>query len=71
MLDCCGTLKAIGMNASQGAAFDAAEAECDMQYPPCGCAGGPTQTEDGKTVMDMSMILLLCENGACNTSASP
>lgn len=68
-IDCCGTFKAIGMNSSEVPAFTAAEAQCTSQYPACGCAGGPTQTEDGKSVQDMSMILITCDNGACNTSA--
>jgi hypothetical protein len=34
--DCCGNSVAIGINAAELADFEAAEAICDSQYPPCG-----------------------------------
>lgn len=66
-VNCCGTLTAIGLNASEQAAFDAAENTCRMQYPGCGCAQSPTTTEDGKMSMDDSLIQVDCKNGQCST----
>jgi len=67
MVNCCGTLAAIGMNKAESADFDAAEAICEMQYPGCGCAQGPTMTEDGKMSTDDSLIQVDCVSGACST----
>jgi len=67
MVSCCGTLSAIGINATQKAAFDEAEAVCEMQYPGCGCAQGPTMTEDGKTNLNNVEIQVGCMNGQCMT----
>jgi hypothetical protein len=65
--DCCGTRAALGLNSSQKAAFDAAEKTCEMQYPGCGCAQGPTTTEDGKSSVDETMIQVKCNAGMCAT----
>jgi hypothetical protein len=67
MINCCGTQIAIGINASQSAAFDQAEALCDAMYPGCGCAQGPTKADDGKEATDISMIKVDCKAGACST----
>ena len=67
MVNCCGTLTAIGINATEKSAFDAAEATCEMQYPACGCAQFPTTTEDGKMSMDDMQIQVGCTNGQCLT----
>ena len=67
MVSCCGTRAAIGINAAEQAAFDEAEATCEMQYPGCGCAQGPTTTEDGKMSLDDTQIQVACTNGQCMT----
>lgn len=67
MVNCCGTLVALGIRASETNAFAEAEATCEMQYPGCGCAQSPTTTEDGKTSMDDSKIQVDCKNGQCMT----
>jgi len=66
-INCCGTRDAIGINKDQGAAFDAAEMTCEMQYPGCGCAQQPTTAEDGKTAQDESMIMVDCKSGKCSS----
>jgi hypothetical protein len=67
-INCCGTLTAIGLAASQQAAFAAAEATCEGQYPGCGCAGQATTAEDGKTAdLGNSQIQVACTAGACST----
>jgi hypothetical protein len=67
MINCCGTLTAIGINVAEKPAFDAAESTCQMQYPGCGCAQFPTTTEDGKMSMDDNQIQVACSNGQCMT----
>lgn len=66
-VNCCGGFAALGINAAEKAAFDEAEAVCQMQYPPCGCAAGPTTTEDGKMSTDDTQIQVACTNGQCLT----
>lgn len=67
MVNCCGTLTAIGINSAEKSAFDAAESVCQMQYPGCGCAQSPTTTEDGKMSMDDTQIQVDCIGGQCMT----
>lgn len=67
MVDCCGTLHAIAISATDSDVFDAAEGVCSMQYPACGCAGGPTVAEDGQSAPDMSAIDYDCTNGSCSS----
>ena len=67
MVNCCGTLTAFGINATEKAAFEAAEGTCQMQYPGCGCAQSPTTTEDGKMSMDDALIQVQCSSGQCLT----
>lgn len=67
MVDCCGSRVSIGINASESAAFDQAEAICDAMYPGCGCAAMPTKAEDGKTALDENTIQVDCLSGACST----
>lgn len=64
-INCCGTREAIGIAAGEKAAFDAAEATCETQYPGCGCAQSPTMTEEGSTAVDESLIQAQCTAGAC------
>ena len=68
-ISCCGTRRALGINHAAKAAFDAAEATCEAQYPGCGCAQGPTSAEDGKTTTTESTIAVTCTPaGMCSTS---
>jgi hypothetical protein len=65
--NCCGTLAAIGINVAEQAAFEAAEAICESQYPGCGCAAGPTTAEDGNSSTDDTAIVVDCVEGSCTT----
>ena len=64
-LNCCGTREAIGIAKAEKAAFDAAEATCESQYPACGCAQSPTMTEEGSTSVDEAKIEVQCTGGSC------
>jgi hypothetical protein len=66
MIDCCGTLAAVGIHDSDAAAFDAAEAMCQ---PVCDCVAKPTVADDGKTSADPSAFQVSCVAGMCKTSA--
>lgn len=67
MIDCCGSMVAMGINAAEDAAFDAAETECQSQYPACGCAPLPTVAEDGQRPDGGAGIQLDCLGGSCST----
>jgi hypothetical protein len=64
-IDCCGTDVAWGINVDDVAAFDAAEAICDSQYPPCGCAPSETEAEDGNASFNPDDFAVTCRDGTC------
>lgn len=66
-IDCCGTMAAIGINHSDSAAFDAAEAAWEASCPRCKCPPGPTVAEDGKTGLNID-VKINCESQTCKTS---
>jgi len=66
--DCCGNSVALGINEAELADFQAAEAICDSQYPPCGCPAGPTMAEDGQAVENPRKLVVGCVDGSCMTS---
>ena len=66
-INCCGTRKALGIAKSAQADFATAEATCEAQYPACGCAQGPTLTDEGSTATDEAQILVQCLAGSCTT----
>jgi hypothetical protein len=65
--DCCGNSVALGINEVEVDAFEAAEAICDSQYPPCGCPAGPTLAEDGNQVFDPDQLAVECTMGSCTS----
>jgi hypothetical protein len=65
-INCCGTRVALGISSAESAAFGAAEATCEAQYPGCGCAQQPTVAEDGKSA-DESLIQVDCLSGSCGS----
>jgi hypothetical protein len=65
MIDCCGTLAAVGINDSDAASFDAAEAMCQ---PVCDCVSKPTVADDGKTGDNPGAFQVSCVSGKCKTS---
>ena len=67
-INCCGTHVAWGLNTSAQAAFAAAEATCESQYPGCGCAAYQTMAEDGYATFDNSLFAATCDAGTCRSS---
>ncbi len=69
---CCGDELATGISASEQAAFAAAEAICEQQYPACGCAAQGVAVEDG-TQLDFSRrseVVATCDAGTCQAHYS-
>lgn len=64
MIDCCGSLAAVGINDADAAAFDAAEAMCQSI---CDCLPMPTIADDGKTSQDPAAFQVSCDAGMCKT----
>ena len=67
-INCCGTKLAIGLAHSDKAAFEAAEAVCQSQYPGCGCAQFETMAEDGYSSFTDGDFAATCQAGLCRTS---
>ena len=64
---CCGTVRVIGLRASEQARFQQLEPQCDASYPACGCATGPTTTDDGSTIRSDQAAGVTCRQGICTT----
>ena len=66
---CCGSQLRMAIAGSEAAAFAAAEAICDAQYPPCGCAARGVDAEDGTLVPfgQEASIVPRCDAGRCHT----
>ncbi len=47
--DCCGSMLYVGVATASAAQFGACEAAWAAHFPGCGCAAGPSKTEDGKS----------------------
>ena len=62
---CC-HIEAVGLNASDQAAFDAFEQTCGGA-PPCGCCCDRVTTEDGTIAASGGSITLDCVAGLCAT----
>ena len=65
MIDCCGTLAAVGIYEGDAAAFDMVEAMCQ---PVCDCVAKPTVADDGKTSDNAAAFQVSCVSGICKTS---
>lgn len=69
--DCCGSHQALGIAASEGARFAAAEAACDTMYPACGCDSGNVVTDDGSSAppgSGASAVIVHCVSSVCTTT---
>ena len=66
-INCCGSMKAIGINQAEKTRFDADEKLCESQYPGCGCAAAPTVAEDGHSEDAGKTIVVECQVGKCMT----
>lgn len=66
-LDCCGSLKAIGVSKDSVEAFGQTEAMCVALFPGCGCAPDPTIAEDGHIQQDSDVIAVRCVDKLCQS----
>jgi len=66
VVDCCGSLAAIGLAAKDLPAVSMAEQECGA-HALCDCIAQPTRAEDGNTTEDTSTIQVACDSGVCST----
>lgn len=64
-INCCGTRVAWGIAKGANAAFNAAEAVCQQQYPKCKCAAQATVADDGNTTIDGGKFAADCVQGHC------
>jgi len=65
--NCCGTLRDIGVRASQAAAFATLEAACVASYPACRCPVVATTTDDGSIIKSDAKAGVACVAGVCTT----
>jgi len=65
--NCCGSVRVIGLRASEQATFQQLEPQCDASYPACGCATAPTMTDDGSTIKADTSAGVSCLQGTCTT----
>ena len=64
--DCCGSIVAMGLSASQRVAFEAAETLCDRMYPSCACDPRPPFADDGRSG-SAATIAVRCDAGVCGS----
>lgn len=69
--DCCGSRRAMGINAGQRDAFNRAEAVCRPMYRECGCPAGIPTTDDGASADPFTTIPVECRTGTCTTFRRP
>jgi len=50
LTDCCGSSVYVGIAKARQVEFQTCESAWASHFPPCGCASGPPETEDGKEV---------------------
>jgi hypothetical protein len=65
--NCCGTIRVMGLRASEQAKFQQLEPQCDASYPGCGCATGLATTDDGSVVGAGGNAGVTCAQGTCTT----
>jgi hypothetical protein len=70
-VNCCGTLRALGIRADAQAAFDAAEASCRGMYPSCRCPAMVTRADDDTTFDGVNPAHALCTAGQCTSTFTP
>lgn len=66
-INCCGAMKALGINQAEKDRFAADEKICEGQYPGCGCPAAPTVAEDGQFADIGKMIVVECQATKCMT----
>lgn len=72
VVDCCGTLEAVGIASGSAAAFSSCEEERARTVPVCDCVAQPAKAEDGKLVPESGVVSVHCidrtsSSGICKT----
>lgn len=76
-INCCGSHVVTGVSKSEDARFISCEKSWDASLPGCGCPAAPTQTDDGKTIVDPTKVVVHCAGsgggatGVCQTTLAP
>jgi hypothetical protein len=65
--NCCGDVRAIGIEATLRMAFEAAEALCRPGYPGCGCPTRGILADDDRWTLDPRNVGVACRAGRCTT----
>jgi hypothetical protein len=65
--NCCGQVQFIGFRNAVKTQFQTLEAECDLTYPPCGCAAGQPTADDGSRLRLTDLAGVTCLQGRCTT----
>jgi hypothetical protein len=66
--DCCGSMRALGIVASEQVSFRNDEAICESEYPGCGCASQGILADDGQRTLDSSRVHVRCSMGTAGGS---
>lgn len=68
--DCCGGQLMMAIHENVADDFAAAEAICDSQYPPCGCAAQWVDVEDGTQIAwgEEQNVVALCDGRSCRAT---
>lgn len=67
-LNCCQTEGVWAINKLAESDFAPVELQCQGAFPPCGCAAGPWQVEDGNTATSLPDIVVDCVEAVCLAS---
>lgn len=70
-IDCCGSFVQTGISEIFSAAFAAADAECQSEYPDCDCRAEPDVADDGTTGAPTDTATVRCVDFVCTTSFAP
>ena len=66
-LDCCGSLREIGINKSEVDRFVTDTGICHSGGPRCDCLAAPIKAEDGRSAPSEKQIVVDCVVGVCRT----
>jgi hypothetical protein len=70
-LDCCGTLRIVGIARSEQERVTRAAQECLPQGGLCECLAGPARLDSGESSHDAATVSVACEAGRCVSRLSP
>jgi hypothetical protein len=66
-VDCCGSMRVLGIRGEVAKAFGEAEAECVAQYPECDCLPQFPIADDEEVSSDINLIEVECAEGECRS----